>query len=338
MKFGSVPVAEAEGAILAHSVQASDPLDDHSFVYKIAKGTVLTAQHVADLAANDVAEVMVARLQNGDLHEDIAAARIAAALMGAGLQADGAATGRVNLRAASAGIVEINAGAIAQVNRINPAITVATVAPWTRLSARGLAVTVKIIPFGVSARDVETACALGAGAVALREGVIGSASLIETVIEEAAKDVSDKGRRSVKGRLDPFLVLLSDRIVVPHAVDALSAALKDAPGELLLILTGSATSDIADTAPAAVRAAGGEVIHYGMPVDPGNLLFIGRLGEKVVIGLPGCARSPALNGADWVMERVICGIAPEDIDIPAMGVGGLLKEIASRPKPRAGGE
>ena len=73
---------------------------------------------------------------------------------------------------------------------------------------------------------------------------------------------------------------------------------------------------------------------FGMPVDPGNLLFLGRFGRKPVIGLPGCARSPALNGADWVLERVICGVDVTSTDIAAMGVGGLLKEIPTRPMPR----
>lgn len=333
MKFGPVSLAKAQGAILAHSLVASDPLDYASFTYKIAKGTVLTAQHLADLAENDVAEVVVARLEPGDMHEDAAAAQIAFALMGQGLEAGTAATGRVNLRAVSAGIVQVDAGAIEAVNHINPAITVATVAPWARLGPRGLAVTVKIIPFAVDARDVAQAAEIGRGAVHLREGVVGSATLIETQVGEMP---SGKGRASVKGRLDPFSTLLSDRVVVPHKIDAIAAAVRDAPGALVLILTASATSDLHDTAPEAVRAAGGTVIHYGMPVDPGNLLFIGRLGRKVVIGLPGCARSPALNGVDWVMERVICGAAPEDLDIPGMGVGGLLKEIPSRPRPREG--
>ena len=71
-------------------------------------------------------------------------------------------------------------------------------------------------------------------------------------------------------------------------------------------------------------------------VDPGNLLFLGTLSERPVIGLPGCARAPALNGADWVLARVMCGINVTDADIAAMGVGGLLKEIPSRPQPRAG--
>ena len=73
-----------------------------------------------------------------------------------------------------------------------------------------------------------------------------------------------------------------------------------------------------------------------MPVDPGNLLFLGHLGEAPVIGLPGCVRSPALNGADWVLERVACAVPVSAADISAMGVGGLLKEIPTRPQPRAG--
>ena len=101
-----------------------------------------------------------------------------------------------------------------------------------------------------------------------------------------------------------------------------------------MILTGSATSDERDVAPEAVRQAGGEVIHYGMPVDPGNLLFFGRLGERPVIGLPGCARAPAMNGADWVLERLLCSVPVTPGDIARMGVGGLLKEIPVRGRLR----
>jgi molybdenum cofactor cytidylyltransferase len=107
-----------------------------------------------------------------------------------------------------------------------------------------------------------------------------------------------------------------------------------AGGDMVLILTGSATSDLYDTAPQAVRAAGGNVLRFGMPVDPGNLLFLGDLDGRPVVGLPGCARSPALNGADWVLERLACGISVSGADIAAMGVGGLLKEIPIRPQLR----
>ena len=113
------------------------------------------------------------------------------------------------------------------------------------------------------------------------------------------------------------------KVVVPHREHVLSDAVRAASGaELIVILTASATSDPADVAPQALRQAGGVVERFGMPVDPGNLLFPDRLGATPVIGLPGCARSPALNGADRVMQRVICGVPISAMDIAAMGWGG----------------
>jgi molybdenum cofactor cytidylyltransferase len=164
--------------------------------------------------------------------------------------------------------------------------------------------------------------------------VIGSATLIETVIP--GHDAGPKGRRAIAARLDRLGVALTPPVEVAHRIEALAAAIAAAPGELVLVLTASATSDPADVAPAALRLAGGRVDRVGMPVDPGNLLFLGALGERPVVGLPGCARSPALNGADWVMERLICGIPVSAADIAGMGVGGLLAEIPTRPRPREG--
>ena len=54
-----------------------------------------------------------------------------------------------------------------------------------------------------------------------------------------------------------------------------------------------------------------------------------------VLGLPGCARSPKLNGFDWVLQRLAADVPVTRADIMAMGMGGLLTEIPSRPLPRA---
>jgi len=129
-------------------------------------------------------------------------------------------------------------------------------------------------------------------------------------------------------------VALSPQQLVAHDIGPLAEALRQSHAEITFVLTSSATSDLQDTAPEAVRQAGGVVTHFGMPVDPGNLLFIAEIEGRPVIGLPGCARSPALNGADWVMERILCGVQVGPAEIMQMGVGGLLKEIPSRPKPR----
>lgn len=331
MRFGPVPVAGAGGAILAHSVALPGGR-------RLRKGQVLGASEVAALEAAGLAEVTVAVLGPDDLHEDAAAARIAAALVpdpeAQGLRLSPAATGRVNIHATGPGVVEVDAVAVDRLNAVDQMITLATVPCWHRTEAGAMVATVKIISYGVAAADVATACGAAARALRLRRPVIGSATLIETVIP--GHDAGPKGRRAIAARLDRLGVALTPPVEVAHRIEALAAAIAAAPGELVLVLTASATSDPADVAPAALRLAGGRVDRVGMPVDPGNLLFLGALGERPVVGLPGCARSPALNGADWVMERLICGIPVSAADIAGMGVGGLLAEIPTRPRPREG--
>lgn len=336
MRFERVPLDGAEGAILAHSTVAMQPGPGGRRVERpIPKGTLLTRANVDALAACGVDAVQVAWPEPGDLGEDEAAARLAQALTEgrSGLIVGQAARGRVNLSAEGPGIVDLEVAALHAVNRIAASITVATLPPWRRVGAGGLVATIKIIPFAVPGADLARACSAGRGAMGLRTCRHATATLIETRVGRAAP--SDKGRRAMDARLAAFgMGLTGGRVLVPHEEEAIARALGDAPGDVLLILTETATSDLHDTAPEALRRAGGEVIHYGMPVDPGNLLFLGRLGDRPVIGLPGCARSPALNGADWVLERVICGVEVTPDDIMAMGVGGLLKDIPERGHPR----
>jgi molybdenum cofactor cytidylyltransferase len=172
--------------------------------------------------------------------------------------------------------------------------------------------------------------------LSLRCPVIPRAALVLT--RAGGMDPGDKGARVTAERLARLGVAMDAARVVDHDSKALAQALQATDAPLILMLTGSATSDLHDTAPEALRRAGGRVDHFGMPVDPGNLLFLGALYNRPVIGLPGCAKSPALNGADWVMERIVCGLTVTPADIMGMGVGGLLTEIPSRPRPRRQGE
>ena len=192
--------------------------------------------------------------------------------------------------------------------------------------------TVKIISYGVPAADVERAATAGAAALRLMPPRYRTATLIETTVGETP---SKKGEDALRGRLDRLGLSLGPRQLVSHDPSAVAEALRGSDADVIFVLTASATSDIADVGPLGLTMASGQVTQFGMPVDPGNLLFLGTLGDRPVIGLPGCARSPALNGADWVLERVICGVPPTPADFAQMGVGGLLKEIPTRPKPRA---
>lgn len=330
MRFGPVPLADATGAVLAHSVKLTRG--------RLRKGAVLDAEALTALAEAGLTEVVAARLDPGDLDENTAAARLAAALVpdagAANLRLSKPFTGRVNLIASGPGVVQIDAAAIAAVNRIHPMITVATVPEWQQVGTGQMVATIKIISYAVAESDLARAEAAGRAALHLHPPAHSSAGLVVTQIPGGPDDA--KGIAAIEGRLKLLGLSLAEVRTVPHRVAELSGALRELKGDLALILTASATSDINDVAPAAVRAGGGTVARFGMPVDPGNLLFVGDMGARPVIGLPGCARSPALNGADWVLARVACGQAVTDADIAAMGVGGLLKEIPTRPQPREG--
>ncbi|SDI85224.1 molybdopterin-binding protein [Salipiger marinus] len=331
MRFGPVALAEARGALLAHSVE----LPGGS---RLRKGRLLEPADLEALAQAGLTEVIAARLDADDVPEDAAALRLAEALLpdpeAAGLRLGPAATGRVNLHATGPGLLGVDAARIDAVNAVHPMITVATLRPFQRMADRAMAATVKIISYAVPQAALAQACAAaGQGALRRHPPRLRHATLIETSV---GTDPGEKGRRATRTRLDRFGTTLAPRCLVPHRVTPLAEALRAASGDLLLILTGSATSDAQDVAPEALRAAGGELQHFGMPVDPGNLLFIGALQGRPVIGLPGCARSPALNGADWVLDRLLCGLPVSGRDIMGLGVGGLLKEPPSRPRPREG--
>ena len=326
MQFGPVPVAEALGAVLAHSLQLGDQ--------RLRKGRVLLASDVTAMQTAGVSEVIVARLDTDDLGEDLAAGQIAQALVpdekAAHLRLTDPGTGRVNIYAQVPGVLDLNVPALEAANRVDPMITIATLPPFARTHARGMVATVKIIAYGVDRTAVAQAATLARGAMRVRPVTMKTAVLIQTDTGGGP----GKGQDAIAARLDALNISLTATVTVPHKTAPLAQAIAQAEADVVLILTASATSDPHDVAPSALRAAGGQVTRFGMPVDPGNLLFLGHRAGRVVIGLPGCARSPALNGADWVLERVACGLEVSDDDIAAMGVGGLLKESPARPHPR----
>jgi molybdenum cofactor cytidylyltransferase len=326
MDFGPVPTDRALGATLAHSVHLSSG--------RLRKGKRLEQDDLAALIAAGHSSVIVARLGIDDIDEDSAALQLARAVCGDGLDLQHMGTGRVNLLARGPGLARIDAAMVHALNAIDPMITLATVPEWARMEAGGMVATVKIIAYGVARDSVARASSAGRGALSLVSPRLKTALLIQTLV---AEDDGEKGQRVTKDRLERLGVSLGPKTLVPHRIEPLAQSLQDHADQtdLILILTGSATSDIHDVAPEALRAAGGRVEHFGMPVDPGNLLFLGSLGDVPVVGLPGCARSPALNGADFVIERLICGLQVKGTEIMGMGVGGLLKEIPTRPQPRA---
>lgn len=333
MRFGPVPLDQACGAVLAHGLMAGGR--------RLRKGVVLGAAEIAALRAAGLDTVTVARLDPGDVAEGAAALRLAGAVAAApdtGLEVSNAFTGRVNLRARAAGVIEVDADRVRALNLRDAGLTLATVAPWARVAPGGLAATVKIIPYAVPEAALTDAEALAAGALRLWPVTMARAGLILTEVPGQGEKLAAKGQRAIEARLRRLEMSLAEVRRVRHETGAIAGALGGIAGDIVLILAGSATSDIRDAAPEALRLAGGHVERFGLPVDPGNLTFWGRQGAgaeaRPVLGLPGSARSLVASGVDLVLERLVCAVPIGPEDIAAMAVGGLGRDVPSRGHPR----
>ncbi|MGE0230908.1 MAG: molybdopterin-binding protein, partial [Flavobacteriaceae bacterium] len=331
MKFGPVPLEEAEGTILAHGIVAGS--------LRLKKGTRLDETHIAALRGTGLSEVTVARLDDGDMGEDEAAAALAAGVAGAGIRIDRAATGRVNLFAEHGGLFVPVADAVHAMNRIDPGITIATLPAYRKVVAGEMVATIKIIPYAVPGAAVRRAIAAGGRCLAVSGWRPVRAALIQTAGEGTPAKMLNKTRRVTEERLKVSGSTLVGEWRVAHRAADVAGAIAEArarKADFFLLFGLSAISDADDVIPQALREAGGEVIHFGMPVDPGNLLMLGGLDGMPVLGAPGCARSPRENGFDWVLDRLLAGLAVTADDVMGLGVGGLLMEIVSRPQPREG--
>jgi molybdenum cofactor cytidylyltransferase len=330
MKFGAVPLEEAEGAILAHAVRVKD--------WALKKGDIVTRERQILLKEAGVTSVVAARLEEGDVGENEAARELAKRLAGDHVRAAAAFTGRVNLFSQAAGLAIVDAAAIDRINAIDESVTVATLPEYRAVASGDMIATVKIIPFATGGTTLKAAlAALGdASAVDVAPFRPLRIAVVSTVLPGLKASVVAKTLRALEARIAPTGATIAAHETSPHEIGPLAEALaRLAPGaDALIIFGASAITDRRDVIPAAIEAFGGRIERFGMPVDPGNLLLLAARGETTILGAPGCARSPKENGFDWILQRLIAGVPASGADIRDMGVGGLLMEIASRPQPR----
>ncbi len=330
MKFGPVPPREAKGATAAHSVRAGERV--------VRKGTIIGDAEIATLERAGIKEIVAARLEPGDVSEDEAAASLAQAVAGEGVSIEDAFTGRANLHAKSSGVLLIDRAGVDRLNRIDESVTFATLPEYKPVRAGEMIATVKIIPFAISGDVHKAALAAARRLVSVASYKLRKVGVVSTKLPSLADKVIEKTVRVTAERLKPADATIHSELRVPHEIGALVGAIKQSiekGAEIVVVFGASAIADRRDVIPAAIEQAGGRIEHFGMPVDPGNLLLLGSIGKVPVIGAPGCARSPKENGFDWLLARLLAGLPVKRDDVTGLGVGGLLMEIVTRPQPRA---
>jgi molybdenum cofactor cytidylyltransferase len=331
MIFAELPVEQCVGAVLAHALR------DGGLSFK--KGRILSAADIDAAKQAGRRTITVARLEADDVGEDAAAAALGALLSAEGLRVEAPFTGRVNIYAREGGILRIDATQVDAINEVDEAITLATLADYASVEPDQMAATVKIIPFAVNRAKLGACLAIARRAPILTFHPFRprKVALIQTELAATKPALLDKTAAVTNRRLAAMGSGDASDLRAPHEAGPLSTVIKGALADgagIVLVMGGSAIIDRRDVIPAAIEQSGGKVLQFGMPVDPGNLILLGEIGGKPIVGLPGCARTPKLNGFDWVLQRLMADIPVTPRDLRRMGAGGLLNEIAARPQPR----
>ena len=326
MYFGQVKVTECVNGILAHTVT----LDGKKFL----KGRIISKEDQKYFIQNNLEYLICAKLTKNDIHEDNAANILAKMFNNNTLALEKAFTGRANILANESGLLVINEDKIRRFNKISNSITIATLQNNCIVSKGEMIATIKIIPFSIMVKSIKTIEKINfKKSLYVQTYKEKKCALLLTHFNKENIKLNDISHKRIKERLVPLNCSIEIIETCEHNSDEITKNIKKFEKkdiDLILILGSSAIVDIKDKIPEAIINSGGKIIRFGMPVDPGNLLLLGEIKNTPVVGLPGCARSPTLNGFDWVLERLLSGNAISNNDISDMGVGGLLKTINKR--------
>jgi len=319
---GKRPPARLVGAVLARDLSLGD--------VRWAKGRRLSADDLVVLAAaepRDAVSVLVA--DGNELHEDDAAARLAAAVAGPGLTLRGPAQSRIDLLAEAAGVANVRVADLERLNRIDP-LEVFTVFDGQVVEAGDLVASVKVAPHLVDAAIVDEGARLAdfggrplvwvAPFIPSRVGVIVKESVRGTARERFETSVQAK-----VGGLGSEIVAITYVEDDADAVEAAMAALVRGAEAVELILTaGAASTDPMDACFVAIAALGGRVVRRGVPAHPGSMLWLARIGRTAILGLPTCGAYSKATAVDLLLPRLLSGEPASERTVAKLGHGGIL--------------
>jgi hypothetical protein len=335
---GRRPPTELVGAVLARDIVVGTS--------RWPKGRRLSAADLNAWAADpspDIGPVTVIVLDDGDLHEDDAAIRLAAAVAGAGLTVRGPSQSRVDLVAADDGVLHVRAVALERLNRLDP-LEVFTRLDGSIVAAGDVVASVKVAPHVVAGSVVDAGARIaGDGARPLVRVAPFRPLRVAVVVKESLR-AADRSRfeASVRAKVES---LGSEIVAIDYVADE-DDAVRDAlatraraggRARAQVILTaGGRSTDPSDPFFAAIEALGGRIVRHGVPAHPGSMLWLARIGRTAILGLPTCGAYSKATAADLLLPRLLTGEPPTRRTVSHLGHGGVLtREMRFRFPPYA---
>jgi hypothetical protein len=308
--------------VLTHDLQLGEA--------RWSKGRRLTREDLVTIATADPGDpVTVVLMDAGDLHEDDAAERLAAAVAGDGVTARPPTQSRVDLVATVAGVVHVRVAALERLNRIDP-VEVFTVFDGRVVEPGDLVASIKVAPHVVALATVRAAVAV---ARSVRRGVIRVAPFIPgrvaVVVKQTVRGTArERFEASVRAKVEGLGSTLTSIVYVdddPAAVAAALAPLVGGPDRVPLILTaGAASTDPTDAIFLALESLGGRVVRHGVPAHPGSMLWLAQLRRTAILGLPTCGAYSMATAVDLLLPRMLSGEPATLRTVAKLGHGGIL--------------
>ena len=295
-----------------------------------SKGRRLTADDLLALAAADPADpVSLLTPEGGELHEDDAALRLAAAVAGPGLMVRGPAQSRVDLLAEAHGVANVRIAGLERVNRIDP-LEIFTVFDGQIVAPGELVASVKVAPHLVDASTVDAGARLaGFGSNPLVWVAPFLARRVGIVVKETVRATArERFEASVRAKIESLGSTIVSIAYVEDDVDAVEAAManlvRGSDAVELILTAGTASTDPLDACFVAITALGGRVVRRGVPAHPGSMLWLARIGRTAILGLPTCGAYSKATAADLLLPRLLSGEDASERTVAKLGHGGIL--------------
>jgi probable molybdopterin binding protein len=314
--------ARLAGSILARDLVVSGA--------RWSKGRRLTADDLAAIASaapGDPVSVLVP--EPGELHEDDAALRLAAAVAGPGLVQRGPSQSRVDLLAEAPGVLNVRVAELERLNRIDP-LEVFTAFDGQVVDQGDLVASVKVAPHIVDAATVDAGARIaGFGSHPLVWVAPFIPSRVGVVVKESVRATARaRFEASVHAKIEGLGSTIESIEYVDDDADAVESALAGfvrRPDPLDLVLTaGAASTDPLDACFVAIAALGGRIVRRGVPAHPGSMLWLARIGGTAILGLPTCGAYSKATAADLLLPRLLSGEKPSEATVAKLGHGGIL--------------
>jgi molybdenum cofactor synthesis domain-containing protein len=321
----TVHVTNAVGLILGQDLTRVIPGEFKGVAFH--KGHIIQPEDIPVMMNMGKDHIYIMELGPEDVHENAAAHQLSLLTAGSNIIRDDASEGKVNMRANTFGLLDIDVDKLLLINELS-GIALSTLHSGTIVKKDEIVAAAKIIPLTLpktTLNHIEKLCATEK-IIAIRPIPVKKAGLVVTGNEVFYGRIQDKFEMVIKKKLLDLGTHLTRTIFVPDDANQITTAIEQLSCENdLVFVTGGMSVDPDDVTPLAVRQTGAKVIVYGTPVMPGAMFLLAYLNGTPILGIPACGMFSKITVLDVILPKVIVGDEITSRFIASLGHGGLCR-------------